>query len=124
MPKRMAKSAGIVWLLAMVCLWGGWASVQGLKGESSEAIRVACVGDSITYGSSIRYRLRDCYPAQLGRLLGDGWQVRNFGVSGATMLKSGDKPYGKEQAYRDVPAFAPLRLASSLRLPWPKHSIL
>ena len=72
-----------------------------------ETIRVACVGDSITYGNSIKYRLRDCYPAQLGRLLGDKWQTRNFGVSGATLLKKGDKPYWRQQAFKDVQAFNP-----------------
>ncbi|MHC4744765.1 MAG: GDSL-type esterase/lipase family protein, partial [Planctomycetota bacterium] len=75
--------------------------------EYSETIRVACVGDSITYGSSIKYRLRDCYPAQLGRMLGDKWQTRNFGVSGATLLKKGDKPYWKQQAFKDALKFNP-----------------
>ena len=73
----------------------------------SETIRVACVGDSITYGSSIKYRLRDCYPAQLGRMLGEKWQSRNFGVGGATLLKKGDKPYWKQQAFKDALAFNP-----------------
>ncbi|MHC4144745.1 MAG: hypothetical protein ACYSUD_08200, partial [Planctomycetota bacterium] len=34
-----------------------------------ETIRVACIGDSITFGSSIKNRVRACYPAQLGRML-------------------------------------------------------
>jgi acyl-CoA thioesterase I len=72
-----------------------------------ETIRVACVGDSITYGSSIQNRVTNCYPAQLGRMLGKKWQVRNFGVSGATLLKKGDKPYWKQQAFEDVLAFNP-----------------
>jgi len=73
----------------------------------NETIRVACVGDSITYGSSIKYRLRDCYPAQLGRMLGDKWQTRNFGVGGATLLKKGDKPYWNQKAFKDAVAFNP-----------------
>lgn len=72
-----------------------------------ETIRVACVGDSITYGASIRNRIKDCYPAQLGRMLGERWQVRNFGVSGATMLKKGDLPYFKQQAFKDALAYNP-----------------
>ncbi|MHC4541746.1 MAG: GDSL-type esterase/lipase family protein, partial [Planctomycetota bacterium] len=72
-----------------------------------ETIRVACVGDSITYGSSIQNRVGNCYPAQLGRMLGRKWEVRNFGVSGATMLKKGDKPYWKQEAFEDVLAFNP-----------------
>ncbi|MHC4329447.1 MAG: GDSL-type esterase/lipase family protein [Planctomycetota bacterium] len=72
-----------------------------------ETIRVACIGDSITFGSSIKNRVRACYPAQLGRMLGEKWQVRNFGVSGATMLKKGDKPYWRQQAFADALAYNP-----------------
>lgn len=70
-------------------------------------IRVACVGDSITYGHGIENRLKGCYPAQLGRMLGDKWQVRNFGVRGATMLKQGDLPYWQQPAFLDVLAYNP-----------------
>jgi lysophospholipase L1-like esterase len=72
-----------------------------------ETIRVACIGDSITFGSGIKFRSRDSYPAQLGRMLGNEWQVRNFGVSGATMLKNGDKPYWEQQALGDALAYNP-----------------
>jgi lysophospholipase L1-like esterase len=72
-----------------------------------ETIRVACVGDSITYGAGIRFRTRDSYPAQLGRMLGKKWQVRNFGVSGATLLKNGDKPYWDQQALGEAMAYNP-----------------
>ena len=36
----------------------------------SEQIRVACVGDSITYGAGIKDRKNMNYPKQLGKLLG------------------------------------------------------
>lgn len=72
-----------------------------------ETIRVACIGDSITFGSGINNRLRNSYPAQLGKMLGEKWQVRNFGVGGATLLKKGDKPYWKQMAFEDVLAFNP-----------------
>ena len=75
--------------------------------EYRETIRIACIGDSITYGASIKNRDRDCYPAQLGRMLGDKWQVRNFGVSGATLLKNGDLPYWNQQAFKDALAYNP-----------------
>ena len=70
-------------------------------------VKVACVGDSITFGSGIRNRDRDSYPAVLGRLLGDKWVVHNFGVGGATLLKNGDKPYDKQKAYNDALALKP-----------------
>jgi lysophospholipase L1-like esterase len=71
------------------------------------AVRVACVGDSITYGVCIQNWPYDSYPAALGRLLGTGWDVRNFGVSGATMLTKSDLPYVKQKTHDDAVAFAP-----------------
>jgi len=75
--------------------------------DYSEPIRVACVGDSITYGSGIKDRRKNSYPAQLGKLLGEKWNVRNFGVSGATLLKKGNKPYWQQQAFQDALSFQP-----------------
>jgi len=72
-----------------------------------ETIRVACIGDSITFGASIKNRTRGCFPAQLGRMLGEKWQVRNFGVGGATLLKNGDLPYWSQQAFKDALAYNP-----------------
>lgn len=70
-------------------------------------IKVACVGNSITYGYGIEHRDSLSYPAQLGRLLGNLWEVRNFGVSARTLLSKGDHPYINEQAYVDVKNFKP-----------------
>jgi len=81
--------------------------VRAAEAAPGKTIRVACVGDSITYGSGIKNRLVDGYPAVLGRLLGNGWKVRNFGVSGATLLKKADKPYFKQKAHADALVFAP-----------------
>jgi len=70
-------------------------------------IKVACVGDSITFGSGIPDRDKLSYPAQLGPLLGDDYEVQNFGVSGATMLQKGDKPYMNTKAYKTSLAYQP-----------------
>lgn len=77
------------------------------EADYTAPIRVACVGDSITYGAGIRDREHSSYPAQMSALLGSHWEVRNFGVSGATLLKQGDRPYWTQQAYRDALAFKP-----------------
>ena len=69
-------------------------------------IKVACVGNSVTYGYLLENRERDCYPSQLARLLGEGYDVRNFGKSGATLLNKGHRPYRKQQEFRDAVAFA------------------
>jgi len=70
-------------------------------------IRVACVGDNITYGAGLHDRNNTSYPACLGRLLGTGYDVSNFGVSGATMLHKGDLPYIKQKAHDKALAFKP-----------------
>ncbi|HXS69500.1 MAG TPA: GDSL-type esterase/lipase family protein, partial [Candidatus Polarisedimenticolia bacterium] len=68
-------------------------------------IRVACVGDSITFGAGLKDRHANAYPVWLGRWLGSGYDVRNFGVSGATLLHQGDRPYIKQRLYTNALAF-------------------
>lgn len=71
-------------------------------------IRLACVGDSITFGYTLKHPATQSYPAQLQRMLGAAhWEVRNFGVSATTLLNSGDRPYTKTKAYHDALAFNP-----------------
>jgi len=67
-----------------------------------DPIRVACLGNSITFGSGVENRSINNYPNQLQRLLGVGYEVQNYGVSGATLLNLGDKPYMKEWAYKEA----------------------
>ncbi|WP_170863193.1 GDSL-type esterase/lipase family protein [Pseudozobellia thermophila] len=70
-------------------------------------IKVACVGNSITYGARVHNRTMNSYPAQLQNLLGNDYQVKNFGVSGTTLLKRGDRPYWETEAYKNALAFVP-----------------
>ena len=72
-----------------------------------DAVRVACIGNSITDGHGIDLATLNGYPAQLQRLLGSGYWVKNFGVSARTLLNEGDYPYMKETAWRDALAFHP-----------------
>ena len=37
------------------------------------------------------------YPVQLGKILGKKYEIKNFGNSGSTMLKKGDKPELKQR---------------------------
>ncbi len=76
-------------VFAVLAAWGWAATVQ--------AKLVVCVGDSITFGGGIV-----SYPAQLQGILQQydhAWEVRNFGVSGATLLHRGDLPYIGQSAY-------------------------
>jgi lysophospholipase L1-like esterase len=68
---------------------------------------VACVGDSITAGYALAHPEKDAYPVQLGRMLGAQWEVRNFGVSGATMMMDGNYPYMKRPQYREALEYKP-----------------
>jgi lysophospholipase L1-like esterase len=77
------------------------------KADSSQPIRVACVGDSITYGSRLKDRHTESYPSCLGRWMGPGYDVRNFGKSGATLLHAGNLPYIKQSQHDEALAFKP-----------------
>ena len=70
-----------------------------------EPVRVACVGDSITAGSGAPKG--KSYPDQLQALLGASWAVKNFGVSGHTLLRKGDHPYWKAGAFAKAKEFQP-----------------
>ena len=69
-------------------------------------IRVACVGNSVTYGFKLPDRESTCYPACLQRMLGDGYEVGNFGHSGSTLLNRGHMPYVKTPEYTQALEFA------------------
>ena len=74
---------------------------------AAEPIVVACVGDSITYGHGASDRGSKSYPAQLQALLGDGWDVRNFGHNARTALDEGKEWNGQGGlGYRKSPEFA------------------
>jgi acyl-CoA thioesterase-1 len=66
----------------------------------SAPVKVACVGDSITEGAGLSNPALESYPARLQRLLGANSIVRNYGVSGRTLLKQGDFPYWKEAFFK------------------------
>jgi len=70
-------------------------------------IKVACIGNSITAGSGIENKDSNSYPARLQQILGNEYDVENFGVSGATMLKKGDKPYWEQKKYTRALSFNP-----------------
>ncbi|ANW95213.1 hypothetical protein AXE80_02455 [Wenyingzhuangia fucanilytica] len=64
--------------------------------------KVACIGDSITFGARIENREENSYPAQLQNLLGNEWLVENFGNSGSTLLKKGNKPYWNQKEFNNA----------------------
>lgn len=62
-------------------------------------IKVALVGDSVTYGHSLKNWPKNNYPALLSKALGDKYCVKTYGVSGSTVQPDGDQPYNKTKAY-------------------------
>ncbi len=76
------------------------------KPKVEPKIKVSCVGNSITYGMRIENREQDSYPAQLQRMLGDRYEVGNFGKSGATLLRHGHRPYFEQEEFRQAMDFA------------------
>ena len=65
--------------------------------SAQKRIKVACVGNSITYGYTLPNPATDSYPSQLQQLLGDTYEVGNFGKSGATLLNKGHRPYMQQE---------------------------
>lgn len=64
-------------------------------------IKVACVGDSVTHGHNLKNQPKNNYPKILGTLMGEGYNVCNFGISGSTVQDSGDQPYRATKAYAE-----------------------
>lgn len=63
--------------------------------------RIACVGDSITWGFTIVNRRKYSYPALMQQRLGDEYEVRNFGYNDAAARFDADTPYVKKNVYQD-----------------------
>ena len=78
-----------------------------LMAIAQEKIKVACVGNSVTYGYGHKNPAETSYPTQLQQLLGEEYEVRNFGHSGATLLNKGHRPYTSLPEYKAALEFAP-----------------
>ncbi|HEX9047350.1 MAG TPA: GDSL-type esterase/lipase family protein [Verrucomicrobiae bacterium] len=99
-------------LIALFAIMVGMAVGAGLSGAAPlkpadfpDAIRVACIGDSITAG--VGAAPGQDYPGQLQRLLGANWKVANFGLSGRCLLRQSDQPYWRESTFNRALAFQP-----------------
>jgi lysophospholipase L1-like esterase len=85
--------AGMIFFLAAAC--------------AAQPLRITCVGNSITEGSGVGNPTYDAYPVQVGSMFGEGYEVKNSGVSSRTMLKHGDYPIWNEAKFADGIAFLP-----------------
>lgn len=80
---------GSMLLLLLICSKLAWP-----------VTKVACIGASITYGATLADRVHQSYPARLQALLGEAYDVGNFGVSGTTLLSHGNLPYRNTEAFQ------------------------
>jgi alpha-L-fucosidase len=102
-PNYRPNSCRLVCIfLALVLL-----TLQDSASQELRIRKVACIGNSITEGSGIADKEHYSYPVQLQMMLGSDWVVKNFGVSGRTMLARGDNPYRNETAFADAKSFNP-----------------
>ncbi len=103
------KAKRILSLLLALCMvfsmTGVWAAEDATT--SAEKIKVACIGDSITYGIALPDRDTQSYPVLLQNALGDGYDVQNFGVSAYCVLKNSKRPYWERDEYKASLEFAP-----------------
>jgi lysophospholipase L1-like esterase len=106
--KKMIKAIMMILLALVVLLCGGFGYLyfNGLSGMSKDSepeegqIKVACVGDSITYGHGISNWPKNNYPARLADLLGEDYHVQSFGVSGRAVQDTSDQPYRALEHYQ------------------------
>ena len=70
-------------------------------------IKVACVGDSITYGMAVMNWFENTYPKQLQDLLGEDYHVQNYGFSGKTAQENNKESYRATKLYEKSKAYNP-----------------
>ena len=93
--------------LSAAALLCGYTTIRVPARRKEGKQHVACVGDSITYGCALPLFFSRRYPAVLQRLLGPGVQVAAFGVNDRTLQDTGNKPYRKEEAFRQSREYLP-----------------
>ena len=96
----------LCFLILSLCLAAQPAPARPKK-QAERPVRVACVGNSVTFGYGLHDREREAYPVRLQEMLGDAYQVANFGHSGATLLYKGHRPYISLPEFRQALNFRP-----------------
>lgn len=103
----------IIVLVFALLIGGGFAYLyfNGMSGMSNTTeakdgqIKVACVGDSTTYGHGISNWPKNNYPTLLQGLLGESYHVNNYGVSSHAVQDTSDRPYMNLAHYQESLAY-------------------
>lgn len=110
-------------------LISGFLFVLCIFAFAQNKIKVAAIGNSVTFGYLLKDPATESYPVQLQKMLGDKYEVRNFGHSGATLLREGHNPYNKTKEYQEALDFKPDIAVIALGLndtdprDWPDYSL-
>lgn len=108
----MTKSRKIIAVILIIGLLGfavmyygmyffGYSGMHSNISYTDGQIKVACIGDSTTYGHGIKNWKNNNYPALLQKELGDDYCVVNFGMNGTTVQSFGDQPYIENEIFRE-----------------------
>ena len=89
------------WMFAGVVLAWGAAHLDAAP------LRVACVGDSITFGAYLPQRESESYPARLEAFACGAIVVTNLGDSGHTLVKAGRLSWWNSPAFQRLADFQP-----------------
>ncbi len=81
--------------------------------------KVACIGDSITYGVALQNREAECYPVVLAGMLGPDWQVENLGVPGILALEYMQDPIFKKLLEANPDVVVVLLGSNDVKYKWP-----
>ena len=111
--KKVGHVLLVIVVVLVLLLGSGFAFLyfNGLSGMSQTTdakegqIRIACVGDSITYGHGISNWPKNNYPVLLQGLLGDEYHVNSYGVSGRAVQPDSDQPYTALPHYQESLAY-------------------
>ncbi|MEM7036370.1 MAG: SGNH/GDSL hydrolase family protein [Bacteroidota bacterium] len=91
-------------------------------------MRLAAIGNSITWGWNATTPFVDHYPAQLQDSLGATWRVVNFGAPGAAVIRQANWVYTDQLVYAHAQQFGPevavvmLGTNDSRAATWDSHS--
>ena len=111
--KKVLKVLLIILLIIILIVAGGFAYLyfNGMSGMSNTSepqegqIRIACAGDSTTYGHGISGWPKNNYPAVLQNLLGENYHVNNYGVSSFAVQTGADRSYRSLPHYQESLAY-------------------
>ena len=111
--KKVLKILLIILLIIILIVAGGFAYLyfNGMSGMSNTSepkegqIKIACAGDSTTYGHGISGWPKNNYPSVLQNLLGDKYHVNNYGVSSFAVQTGADRSYRSLPHYQESLAY-------------------